>query len=75
MLNLLSVDITTQACRWISLNPSYVLWPVCLGVIILIIAICYVFKLRAFKKKILVDYKNTCNEKYSALYNRSIIFR
>ena len=60
MLNLLSVDITTQACRWISLNPSYVLWPVCLGIIILIVVICYVFKLRASKKKILVDNENAC---------------
>lgn len=60
MLNLLSVDITTQACRWISLNPSYVLWPVCLGVILLIVVICYVFKLRASKKKVLADYDNAC---------------
>ena len=60
MLNLLSADITTQACRWISLNPSYVLWPVCLGIIILIVVICYVYKLKASKQKVLADYDNAC---------------
>ena len=58
MLNLLSIDITTEACRWISLNPSYVLWPGLLGLIILIVALYYLFKIKSSKAKTFAELTN-----------------
>ena len=46
---LLAIKITTEACQWISRNPSYVLWPGLLALIILVVALIYLFKYKSSK--------------------------
>ena len=55
-------DITTEACRWISLNPSYVLWPVLIGIIILVLAIVLALRYKNSKEKVSSDYQKACND-------------
>ena len=52
---LLAIDITSEACRWISLNPSYVLWPGLLVLIILVFALYYAFKFKSSKAKTFIE--------------------
>lgn len=54
MTNIFLASITTQACWWISKNPSYVLWPVLAGLIVF-----------AVVTYMLIKAKNQNNETYA----------
>ena len=62
MIVLTISNITTPVCLWISKNPSYILWPVCIGIIILIMAIVLAFKYKSSKDKLSEENKKISDQ-------------
>ena len=55
-------DITTPVCQWISMNPSYILWPAFIGGIVLVMAIILAFKYKSSKKKLSEENKKISDQ-------------